>query len=211
MGEELIPLGKVKDFSPYISKIKATGAQALITGNWGPDLNLMMKAGVDAGFDVDYYTYLAHVVGGVTAVGATGENRLYTVTEFHPNAPVEQKSVEGERFVTEWRKSHDFDLFQMNNYILLTMLAKAINKVGSTDAYKVALALEDITAKDPLGHDYRMRKEDHQLLEPLYATKLTKDVKYDSEKTGLGWKTITLVEGKDLDQPTTCKMKRPAS
>lgn len=211
VGEELIPLGKVKDFSPYISKIKASGAQALITGNWGPDLNLMMKAGADAGFELDYYTYLAHVVGGATAVGATGENRLYTVTEFHPNVPVEQNSVEGEKFVTEWRKNHDFDLFQMNNYVLLTMLAKAINKAGTTDAFKVALALEDITAKDPMGHDYRMRKEDHQLLEPLYASKFTKDVKYDSEKTGLGWKTVAAVEGKDLDQPTTCKMKRPAS
>jgi branched-chain amino acid transport system substrate-binding protein len=56
-----------------------------------------------------------------------------------------------------------------------------------------------------------MRKADHQLLEPLYAAKFTKDVKYDSEKTGLGWKTMTLVEGADLAQPTTCKMKRPSS
>ena len=35
VGDELIPLGKVKDFSPYITKIKASGAQALLTGNWG--------------------------------------------------------------------------------------------------------------------------------------------------------------------------------
>jgi branched-chain amino acid transport system substrate-binding protein len=211
VGEELIPLGKVKDFSPYVSKVKASGAQALITGNWGPDLNLMMKSAVDAGVELNYYTYLSHVVGGPTSVGATGENRLHTVVEFHPNVPVEQKSAEGEKFVSEWRKNHDFDLFQMNNYVLLKMLAAAINKAGSTDPLKVALALEDITATDPLGHDYKMRKEDHQLLEPLYAARFVKDVKYDSEKTGLGWQTVTAVEAKDLSQPTTCKMKRPAS
>ena len=38
VGDELIPLGKVKDFSPYITKINASGAQALLTGNWGPDM-----------------------------------------------------------------------------------------------------------------------------------------------------------------------------
>lgn len=211
VGEEFVPLGKVKDFSSYMTKIKGSGAQVLITGNWGPDLNLMMKAAVEAGLNLDFYTFLAHVVGGATSVGATGENRLYTVVEFHANAPVEQKSAEGEKFVTDWRKSHDFDLFQMNNYVLLKMLAAAINKAGSTDPQAVALALEGMKAKDPLGHEYTMRKEDHQLLEPLYAAKFTKDVKYDSEKTGLGWKTVAVVEGADLAQPTTCQMKRPAS
>ena len=34
-------------------------------------------------------------------------------------------------------------------------------------------------------------------------------MKYDSEKTGLGWKTETTVLAKDLAQPTTCNMKRP--
>ncbi len=45
VGDELIPLGKVKDFSPYVTKVKASGAQALITGNWGPDMTLLIKAG----------------------------------------------------------------------------------------------------------------------------------------------------------------------
>ncbi len=211
VGEELIPLGRVKDFSPYITKVKASGAQVLITGNWGPDLNLMMKASVEAGLDLAYYTYLAHVVGGPTSVGAMGENRLFTVTEFHPNVPSEQKSAEGEAFVANWRKSHDFDLFQMNNYALLKMLAAAINQAGSTDALKVALALEGQTVKDMMGHNYIMRKEDHQMLEPLYAAQFVKDVKYDSEKTGFGWKTVTAVEAENLAQPTVCKMKRPAS
>jgi branched-chain amino acid transport system substrate-binding protein len=211
VGEELIPLGKVKDFSPYITKVQGAGAEALITGNWGPDLNLMMKAASDAGANLHYYTYLSHVVGGATSVGSMGENRLHTVTEFHPNVPNEQNSAAGEEFVTSWRKDHDFDLFQMNNYAMLKMLAAAINKAGSTDPLKVALALEDSKTTDILGHEYIMRKEDHQMLEPLYAAQFVKGVKYDSEKTGYGWKTETVVEAAQLAQPTTCKMKRPAS
>jgi len=57
VGDELIPLGKIKDFSPYITKIKASGAQALLTGNWGPDMTLLIKAGMDAGLDLRYYTF----------------------------------------------------------------------------------------------------------------------------------------------------------
>ena len=210
MGEEFIPLGKVKDFSPYITKIKGTGAQVLITGNWGPDLNLMLKAAVESGLPIDFYTYLSHVVGGPTATGPAGENRLFTVTENHPNVPVEEKSAAGEEFVTAWRKNHEFDLFQMNNYVMLKMLASAINKAGSDDPLKVARALEGITAKDVNGHDYMMRADDHQMMGPLYVAKFTRDVKYDSEKTGLGWKTVGMSEASTLVQPTTCKMKRPA-
>ncbi len=211
VGEDLIPLGKVKDFTPYIAKIQGSGAEALLTGNWGPDLNLMMKSGVDAGLKLQYYTYLSHVVGGPTSVGETGDKRLHTVVEFHPNVPAEQNSAAGEEFVAAWRKDHDFDLFQMNNYMMLKMLTAAINKAGTTDPLKVALALEDSSAKDMMGHTYTMRKSDHQLLEPLYVAQFVKGARYDSEKTGLGWKTDAVVEAADLNQPTTCKMKRPAS
>ena len=35
---------KVKDFAPYVAKIKASGADTVITGNWGNDLALLVKA-----------------------------------------------------------------------------------------------------------------------------------------------------------------------
>jgi branched-chain amino acid transport system substrate-binding protein len=191
--------------------VRDSKAQVLITGNWGPDLNLMLKAAVDSGLPVEFYTYLSHVVGGPTATGTAGENRLNTVVEFHPNVPNEEQNAAGEAFVANWRKNHNFDLFQMNNYVMLKMLAAAINKAGTTDPLQVALALEGMQATDVMGHDYVMRKDDHQLMEPLYVAKFTRDVKYDSEGTGLGWKTIGKSDAASLVLPTTCKMKRPQS
>ena len=35
VGDDLHPIGTVRDFAPYIAKIKAAGADAVITGNWG--------------------------------------------------------------------------------------------------------------------------------------------------------------------------------
>jgi branched-chain amino acid transport system substrate-binding protein len=44
VGDELHALGRIKDFLPYAAKIKASGAQAVLTGNWGNDLTLLVKA-----------------------------------------------------------------------------------------------------------------------------------------------------------------------
>ena len=209
VGDEFIPLGKIKDFSSHTAKIKASGAQALITGNWGPDLNLLLKATVEGGLDIQFYTYLAHVVGAVTAVGPSAENRLYSVMEFHPNVPAEGNNAEAEAFVAEWRKTHDFDLFQSNVVTMLNMLATAIDKTKSTDPLQIALALEDMRMKDLMGHENIMRKEDHQMVEPFYVARLVKGARYDTEKTGLGWRTIVRADVSELMQPTTCQMRRP--
>ena len=86
----------MQDFSPYITKIKASGAQSVLTGNYNRDLNLLIKAAVDAGLNVRFDTYLAHVIGGPTAIGAAGEDRLTSIMEFHDNVSVEEKNAEAE-------------------------------------------------------------------------------------------------------------------
>jgi branched-chain amino acid transport system substrate-binding protein len=209
VGDELMPFGKVQDFSPYVAKIKASGAQSVITGNYNRDLNLLIKQAVDDGLNVRFDTFLAHLIGGPTAIGATGENRLTSVMEFNGNVAVDQKSTDAEKIVTEWRKDHTTDFSESNFITMIDMLAAAINKAGSTDALKVALALEDMHYKDIDGQDNVMRKDDHQLLMPYYVGVFSKDVKYDSEHTGFGWKNYSTATAADLTLPTICKMKRP--
>ena len=209
VGDELMPFGKVQDFSPYVAKIKASGAQSVITGNYNRDLNLLIKAAVDDGLNVRFDTFLAHLIGGPTAIGATGENRLTSVMEFNGNVAVDQKSAEAEKIVTDWRKDHTTDFSESNFITMIDMLADAINKAGSTDPLKVALALEDMHYKDLNGQENIMRKEDHQLLMPYYVGVFSKDVKYDSEHTGFGWKNYMTATAADLTLPTICKMKRP--
>jgi branched-chain amino acid transport system substrate-binding protein len=211
VGDELMPFGKVQDFSSYVAKIRASGAQSVLTGNYNRDLNLLIKAAVDDGLNVRFDTYLAHLIGGPTAIGTAGEGRLSTITEFDPNVPVELKKPDAEAFVVGWRANHDTDFSEVPFLTMFDMLAKAIDKAGSTDTLKVALALEDMKATDLVGSPVQMRKEDHQLLMPYYAATFTRDVKYDAEKTGLGWKTDFIATTEDLTLPTTCKMKRPKS
>ncbi len=210
VGDELMPLGKVQDFSPYVAKIRASGAQSVVTGNYNRDLNLLIRAAVDGGLDVRFDTYLAQVTGGATSIGSAGENWLTTVTEFDVNVPAELNKPDAEAFIKDWRISHDTDIIGPPT-TMFDMLAAAINKAGSTDAQKVAQQLEGMKTTDLVGWSVEMRAEDHQLLMPYYATTFTRDVKYDVEKTGFGWKTDFIVPADDLTLSTSCNMKRPAS
>jgi branched-chain amino acid transport system substrate-binding protein len=208
-GNELIPLGKVKDFAPYVSKIKAADAQAVVTGNFGPDLSLLIKASMDAGLTLNFYTMYAHVSGLTTEIGQGGEGRVLTLQPFNENLADEQGDSAVKQWVAQFRARHDFNFFQAYDRTTLKFLQAAIEKVSSTDPLRVGRALEGMTQRDMLGHEWTMRAEDHQVLMPYYVSILSKNVKYDSEHTGLGWKVVKTYEGKDLSLPTTCKMKRP--
>ena len=209
VGDELIPLGKVKDFSPYVTKIKASGAQALLTGNWGPDMTLLIKSGMDSGLDIRYYTMYAHLGGGATAIGPAGNGKVRSVMAFHENIAVETGKTDTEGWTKQFRSQHDFDFYAGGFRTIFEFLQAGFNKAGSTEATKLAYALEGITIKDMMGYEVTLRKDDHQLISEYYVGVFSKGVKYDSEKTGLGWKTEATIQAKDIAQPTTCKMKRP--
>jgi branched-chain amino acid transport system substrate-binding protein len=181
VGDELIPLGKVKDFSPYVTKIKASGAQALLTGNWGPDMTLLIKAGMDAGLDVRYYTMYAHLGGGATAIGSAGNGKVRSVMPFHENIAVETNKTDTEGWTRQFRTQHKFDFYAAGFRTIFEFIQAAMNKAGSADPLKFAQALEGLTITDMLGHQVTMRKDDHQILGPYFVGVFTKGVKYDLE------------------------------
>jgi len=210
VGDELIPLGKVKDFSPYITKIKAAGAQALISGNWGPDINLLVKAGIESGSDLRYYTMYTHLAGGPTAMGPAADGKVLSVMPFTENLAPQLKNETAERFSKTFHDANKFELTSATFRTILEYLQAAITKANSVDPVKIAFALEGLAQKDFLGYDTVMRKDDHQFISEYIVGNFVKGVKYDAEGTGLGWRPDTVILAKDLMQPTTCKMKRPA-
>lgn len=217
VGNTLHPIGKVKDFSPYIAMIKASGADSVITGNWGADQSLLVKAGKDAGLNVQYFTFYGGGLGSPAAIGAAGENHVKQVTEWHNNLWLEEKKPEDEKFFLAYNEKYSDGGKSPYYYgrirTMMEMVAKALDKAGSADAKAVAYAMEGLTHQTPYG-TVTMRAEDHQLIQPLYISTMTKagtkTVKYDVENTGLGWKTNMRVEAANTAMPTPCKMKRPS-
>jgi len=211
VGDDLHPLGKVKDFSPYVSKIKASGADSVITGNWGNDLALLVKAGKDAGLKVDYYTYYAGAASVVTAIGEAGVGRVKQVTTWHANIGGKGAAEHTVAYRARFPDVKD-DLYYSAVRVSIDALARAMEKAKSVDPVKVAHAMEGLVHEDDSG-EVTIRADNHQLIQPLYISTLVrangKDVKFDVEKTGLGFRTDARIEGKDTAMPTTCRMQKP--
>jgi branched-chain amino acid transport system substrate-binding protein len=210
VGDDLHPIGQVKDFAPYIAKIKASGADTVVTGNWGADLALLIKAAKDADLKADFYTYYASTTGVPTAMGAAGADRVKYVGYWNVN----NEGFVGKDIVEAFKKKYNDDYYAMATYTGIAMLAKAFNEAKTTDPVKVAFAMEGMKVKS-LNGEVEMRKADHQLQQPLYIATWVKvngkDVKFDQENTGYGWKTDQKIDPFVAAQPTSCQMKRPAA
>ncbi|MGF6727063.1 branched-chain amino acid transport system substrate-binding protein [Paraburkholderia sp. GAS41] len=210
VGDDFHPLAQVKDFSPYASKIKASGADTVITGNWGSDLALLIKAGKDAGVTANYYTYYASTTGVPTAMGAAGAGHVRYVGYMGPNS--KDNPPQADQVMDGFKKKYDDDFFEMAAYTAVAMLGKAMKETRSTDPVKVAKAMEGMKVQS-LNGIVEMRASDHQAQQPLVIATWVKadgkDVKYDQEKTGYGWRTDAVLDASSATQPTSCQMKRP--
>jgi branched-chain amino acid transport system substrate-binding protein len=209
VGDDLHPLGTVKDFAPYVAKIKASGADTVITGNFSADLALLVKAAKEADLKAAFFTYYANNTGVPTVMGAAGADRVKYVNYWNPN----NETFAGKEIIEGFKAKYKDDYYQLSTYNIVAMLSKAIKATRSTDPVKVALAMEGMKMKS-LNGEVEMRKADHQLQEPLYIATWTKtngkDVKYDQENTGYGWRTDQKVDTYVAATPTSCQMKRPA-
>ena len=206
VGDELHPLQKVQDFSPYVAKIKASGADTVITGNWSNDMLLLFKAGKDAGLNVNWFTYYGGGLGSVPAIGRDGVGHLKHITEHHKNVLptlLPEEAAFHQRFTD---KADELFYWRLRN--LFVMLEAAAKKAGSNEPAKLARALEGMKMDTPLG-PMEMRADNHQLLQPLFVSTLSDKTKYDVEGSGLGFVTDAKIDADKTALPTTCKMQRP--
>ena len=209
VGNELHPLAKVKDFTPYVQKIISSGADAVITGNWGQDMTLLVKAAADAGQEIPYLTFYGGSNGAVAALGEGAIDTLYQVSELAAN--MDDVSDEQNALVEEYKERFpDYDYYYHRAFVTLDMFDKAAEEAGSNDPIAVAHALEGMSVEGGYGAA-TMRAEDHQLQQPLYITTVAADVTYPVDNTNLGWRLVEggVIPADAAETPTTCEMERP--
>jgi branched-chain amino acid transport system substrate-binding protein len=210
VGDELHPLARVKDFAPYVAKIQASGADSVITGNWGNDLALLVKAAKDANLRADFYTYYAGTVGIPPAIGDSGVDRVKVVSYWNANAagPAHQAIFDA------YKKKYGAtsDPYSQSIRISAEFLAQGMLKAKSTDPAKVIRAMEGMTIEGPFG-TMEMRASDHQLIQPLFVATFVKAAgKYKNTADGttdFAFRADARIEGPATARPTTCKMRRP--
>jgi branched-chain amino acid transport system substrate-binding protein len=206
VGEDLHPLAQVRDFAPYIAKIKAAGTDTVITGNWGSDLALLIKAANEGGYTGKFYTYYTGVTGTPTALGTGGEGRVFQVSYNHYNM-----GGQVQKWAEEFRSRFKDDFYTYSVVQIYTTLGAAMAKAKSTDPVKVAAALEGLKV-DSFSGEVEMRKTDHQLQQPLYLTvwqKADKKYPYSPENTGMTLAPVKEFPAYVASTPTSCQMKRP--
>lgn len=209
VGDEVHPLLKISDFAPYIAKIKSSGADTVITGNWGQDIALLLKASADAGLKVNWYTYYGASTGSPTAIKQTGLNhQVFQISEGIANLDY----APSQAFEKAIRAKYDFSLQYPRAVNEMRMFAAAAEKAKSLDPVKVVAALEGLEFDVLDGGKGVMRKDDHQFFQPIYISSFgerTEKEPFDDEKTGWGWKLVAKIDTPQTMLPTTCKMERP--
>jgi branched-chain amino acid transport system substrate-binding protein len=212
-GDELHPMGRVKDFLPYAAKIKASGAQAVITGNWGNDLSFLVKAAKDVGYEGKFYTFYGNALGAPAAMGDAGVGKVLAVAEWMPNVT----GTEGAKFYQSFKKRFakpSEDYLHLRMQLMVEALVQSIEKAGQTEPLAVALQLENAEVS-MAGQRGKMRAMDHQFQQPMVVAMMAKqggpDVPFDVEGSGYGFKVIRQFKAQELESPTVCKMNRPHS
>ena len=211
VGDDLHPLGRIKDFLPYAAKIKASGAQAVLTGNWGNDLTLLIKAAKEVGFEGRFYTFYGNALGVPAVLGEAGVGKVIAVADWFPNSPSAQSEAFYQSFRQRFPKPQD-DYVHMRMQLMVEALVQSIEKANTTESAAVAARLENASVLFA-AHQGVMRSADHQFQQPLQVAVMdrqgTPGVKFDVEGSGYGFRVIKTIAAARSEQPHSCKMTRP--
>ncbi|MDB5932637.1 MAG: amino acid/amide transporter substrate-binding protein family [Polaromonas sp.] len=211
VGDELHAMGRVKDFIPYAVKIKASGAQAVLTGNWGNDLTLLIKAAKEVGYEGSFYTFYGNALGVPAALGEAGVGKVIAVADWFPNTPGAASETFYQSFRQRFPRPQD-DYVHMRMQLMVETLAQSLEKAGSSDAGAVAAQMEK-AAVNFSGFKGSMRAADHQFQQPLAVAMMGRQgapgVKFDVEGSGYGFNVIKTISAQRAEQPTSCQMARP--
>jgi branched-chain amino acid transport system substrate-binding protein len=208
VGNELHPIGQVKDFTPYITKIVSSGANAVITGNWGADMVALGRGIMDAGLEVPIYTFYAAYDGITATLGEAGKDQIYVVHNDFANPVTAPLRLE---FTAAYKaKNPHKDVTQPRIVNALMMLAAAIEKAGSAEPYDIAMAMEDMRITTMTGEEIWMRPDDHQVFQNLNISVHTNEgINIDADSSGFALRTEFVVPRDETITQSSCRMTRP--
>lgn len=208
VGDEFIPLSQLRDFASHVARIKASGADTVITGNWGTDMSLLAKASVEGGYTDKFITFYADRAGAPQAFGVSGLGRIYVVTASHGNMGG-MADLLSQKFKQQYKE----DLQSPQVIYSLMLISEGLRKAKSTDPVRVAAAMEGLSFEGFNGA-MTVRKQDHQTQQGMFLLVMGKtSTQYPN---GLEGTDYTLVPEKRYgaqvaSSPTTCQMARPVA
>ncbi|MEX1165894.1 MAG: ABC transporter substrate-binding protein [Hydrogenophaga sp.] len=207
VGDVLHPFFRGQDFAPLVRKVIASGAQALVTGNWGGDLKDMLKSMIAEKADTPVYAYYLSL-SGVPSILSNPQRRFPVVQVAcgHTNLPGEMGSL-----ASAFRRETGEDFVVHAAYDGIAMLIHAMRFAQSIDAARVAGRISGMLFKGFNG-PAEVSPDNHQLQKGVFLSqwqKIDKAHPVSAEETGFTFAPVRYFEAGELGSTLRCQMHRP--
>ncbi|SHJ43832.1 amino acid/amide ABC transporter substrate-binding protein, HAAT family [Malonomonas rubra DSM 5091] len=200
------PPFKTTDFSAYITKVMSSKPDGVVISLWGGNLIDFIRQASSMGFfDADFEVLftLGAATEVLTALGDKMPEGLWVGTRYWFLA---NDSAMNKKFAADYVKKYGaYPSYNAHGaYSAVYAYKAAVEKAGSTDKDKVAMALEGLKLEIPTGM-IEFRKEDHQAITDAHWGKTAADPAYKHRIL----KPIKIFKGVDVTPPvaeTGCSM-----
>ena len=170
------------DFAPYLTKIKASGAEAIYTGDWIPDAANLLKQARQMGITLPIANIFLDEPNMLHEVGVEGTKGLLNISQYAAENPsfktpgeIKAYKAWNDLWKTKWATPFNTPLFKhpvgnIGSYIQQTYwLMSVIERAGSTDPEKIIKTWEGDAYRLSNGKVMTMRASDHKVIQNLHA------------------------------------------
>ena len=177
VGEDYHPLW-TKDFAPYLTKIKGSQAEVIVTGDWDPDAGTLLKQARELGIKLPFAHLFMSDPNVLLPVGPSGSVGLLHIDSFLLDDETPGHHIWLHRWNDQWKrwkKPYNTPLYKWPQggnaaaQLSLYWLLDVIRRAGSTDPEKIIKTWEG-DEWTSLAGPLKMRACDHQTIMDLYAT-----------------------------------------
>ena len=171
------------DFAPYLTKIKASGAEVIFTGDWTPDSGNLLKQSRHMGIMLPFANVFMNEPNSLNETGIEGTKGLTNIDQTNTPPPtfdspgrIRMYKMWNNNWRSKWNAPYNTPLFEhggttmqswmMQTYWLLSIMERA----KSTDPEKIIKLWEGDTFKTVTGKVMKMRPCDHMVIQDLLVT-----------------------------------------
>ncbi len=166
VAEEYHPAFKIMDFAPYVSRIMASGADTLITADYGSDLRLLVQQGSELGWKLKVVGFYLNSPEFARAVGPALVGHVTTGVNM-----ISYDSPTNRSLIQEWRRKYpDAPLSWKFPDLAVGMAASAFEWLFDVAQRSPSFELADLiktwegdSFETPWG-PAEMRRCDHQMI-----------------------------------------------
>jgi len=170
------------DFAPYMTKIKASGAEVIYTGDWIPDAANLLKQARQMGIMLPFANIFLDEPNFLHEVGVEGTNGLVHISQygttggaFKTPEDIKYYRAWNDLWKNKWKAPYTTMLwkhgtgnigsYRMQTYWLLSVIERA----GSTKAKKIIKVFEGDTYEYGNDKVMEMRACDHKAVQDLHV------------------------------------------